>query len=64
MPKMKTISGVKKRFKKTANSYKFRRMNRSHILSKEPQKRKRQRRANVAAAGGTLRMIKKLFKLV
>ncbi len=44
MPKMKSVSGAAKRFKKTANGYKHKQSFRSHILTKKPQKRKRQLR--------------------
>jgi large subunit ribosomal protein L35 len=41
MPKMKTVSGAKKRFKKTANGFKHKQSFRSHILTKKTTKRKR-----------------------
>ena len=42
MPKMKSDSGAKKRFKKTASGkYKRRKAFRSHILSSKSSKRKR-----------------------
>jgi large subunit ribosomal protein L35 len=41
MPKAKTNSGAKKRFKKTAAGYKIKRANKSHILTKMTTKRKR-----------------------
>jgi large subunit ribosomal protein L35 len=42
MPKMKTHSGAKKRFRKTATGkLRGRRANSSHILEKKPPKRKR-----------------------
>jgi large subunit ribosomal protein L35 len=42
MPKMKTHSGSKKRFRKTAKGkLRGRRANSSHILEKKPPKRKR-----------------------
>ena len=44
MPKMKSVSGAAKRFKKTANGFKHKQSFRSHILTKKPQKRKRQLR--------------------
>ncbi len=45
MPKMKSISGAKKRFKRTGGGG-FRRIHshRRHILTKKPTKRKRQLR--------------------
>lgn len=50
MPKMKSNRGAAKRFKKTANGYKFRRANRNHILTKKTTKRKRHLRANTQVA--------------
>jgi large subunit ribosomal protein L35 len=45
MPKMKTKSGAKKRFKLTASGkVKFKPANKRHGLSKRPQKMKRQSR--------------------
>ncbi len=47
MPKLKTKSGAAKRFKKTGSgTFKFRRANRSHILTKKSSKRKRHLRAS------------------
>ncbi|MEM9744341.1 MAG: 50S ribosomal protein L35 [Pseudomonadota bacterium] len=52
MPKLRTHSGAKKRFRRTAKGYKHRQMNRNHILTKKSSKRKRQLRGleDVAAA--------------
>ncbi|PCK10113.1 MAG: 50S ribosomal protein L35 [Alteromonadaceae bacterium] len=44
MPKAKVHSGAAKRFKKTANGYKHKHANKSHILTKMTTKRKRQLR--------------------
>ena len=44
MPKIKVHSGASKRFKKTANGYKRKHANKSHILTKMTTKRKRQLR--------------------
>ena len=41
MPKMKTQSGARKRFRKTAKGYKHRQSFRNHILTKKSTKRKR-----------------------
>ena len=43
MPKMKTHSGAKKRFKPTSGGTKLKRAckNKNHILNKKPRKRKR-----------------------
>lgn len=45
MPKMKSNSGAKKRFRTTASGkIRFNRKNRRHILTKKPRKRKRRLR--------------------
>ena len=44
MPKQKTNRGAAKRFRRTATGFKHRRSQRNHILTKKPQKRKRQLR--------------------
>ena len=41
MPKMKTHSGAKKRFKKLKNKFKFSRASKRHLLTKKSSKRKR-----------------------
>lgn len=46
MPKLKSNRGASKRFRKTANGFKFRRANRSHILTTKSHKNKRNARAN------------------
>lgn len=48
MPKMKSHSGAKKRFKKTSNGkIKRKKANKGHLLTKKNQKRKRQLRKSV-----------------
>jgi len=48
MPKMKSHSGAKKRFKKTANGkVKRKKANKGHLLTKKSGKRKRQLRKSV-----------------
>lgn len=45
MPKVKTHSGAKKRFKRTATGkFKFQRVFKRHLLTRRSQKRKRQLR--------------------
>jgi len=44
MPKQRTHSGAKKRFKKTGAGFKRKHANKSHILTKMTTKRKRQLR--------------------
>lgn len=41
MPKMKTHSGAKKRFKKTKNGFKYSASCKRHLLTKKTTKRKR-----------------------
>ena len=41
MPKMKTHSGAKKRFKKLKNKFKYSASGKRHLLSKKTTKRKR-----------------------
>lgn len=48
MPKMKSHSGAKKRFKKTGNGkVKRKKANKGHLLTKKTSKRKRQLRKSV-----------------
>lgn len=48
MPKMKSHSGAKKRFKKTGNGkVKRKKANKGHLLTKKKAKRKRQLRKSV-----------------
>lgn len=48
MPKMKSHSGAKKRFKKTGNGkVKRKKANKGHLLTKKSPKRKRQLRKSV-----------------
>ena len=62
MPKMKTVSGAKKRFRFTKKGkVKFRRSNRSHILTTKTQKAKRQRRrCGIMSAEDTARVVKQI----
>ena len=46
VPKIKTNRGAAKRFRKTANGFKFRRAGRNHILTKKDGATKRSKRAN------------------
>ena len=62
MPKMKTRRGAAKRFRKTGTG-KLRRMraNKSHILTKKNQKRKRRLRTATLAAKADERRIRKML---
>jgi large subunit ribosomal protein L35 len=44
MPKIKSVSGAAKRFRKTANGFKHKQSHTSHILTKKSTKRKRKLR--------------------
>ena len=62
MPKMKTHSGSKKRFHKTASGkLRGRHSNRSHILEKKSPKRKRQMKRPAEIAGSDSRRVRTLL---
>ncbi len=62
MPKMKTHSGAKKRFRKTASGkLRGRRAYSSHILEKKSPKRKRRMAKPVEIAPSDVRKVKKLL---
>jgi large subunit ribosomal protein L35 len=62
MPKMKTHSGAKKRFKLTAKGkVRGRHSFTSHILEKKSPKRKRQHRKAAEITGSDARRVKKLL---
>jgi len=62
MPKMKTHSGAKKRFRKTAKSkLRGRRAYSSHILEKKSPKRKRRMAKPVAISGPDRKRIRALL---
>ena len=62
MPKMKSHSGAKKRFKKTATGkLRARHANSSHILEKKSPKRKRAFRRDQPVADSDVREVKKLL---
>ncbi len=62
MPKMKTVSGAKKRFRKTGSG-KFKRFHcgKSHILTKKTTKRKRKLRKMVTADPSNVRQLAQLL---
>ena len=63
MPKMKTNRSAAKRFKVTGSGrVKRRRANKSHILTKKTQKRKRRLRQPDMGAPGDARRIKRLLQ--
>jgi large subunit ribosomal protein L35 len=62
MPKMKTHSGAKKRFRKTAGGkLRGRRAYSSHILEKKSPKRKRRMAKPVEISGKDSRKVKRLL---
>ena len=62
MPKTKTASSVKKRFKATASGRLLRRhAMRSHNLGKKSSKRKRGFRKDVAVSEADVRAVRKMF---
>ena len=62
MPKMKTNRGAAKRFKRTANGFKRKRSNKSHILTKMTTKRKRQLRGTTKIAKGDQQLVDRMLK--
>lgn len=63
MPKMKTVSGATKRFKKTANGFKHRAANRNHINTKMSGKRVRSLRAQRQVNASDVASVKKMLCL-
>jgi large subunit ribosomal protein L35 len=62
MPKMKSHSGAKKRFKKTANGkIKRRKAGKSHILTKKTTKRKRNLRKPTTVDEADAKRIKRML---
>ena len=62
MPKIKTHSGAKKRFKLSKNGKPIRgHANKSHILNKKTTKRKRGLRKNVVADATNVNQVKRLL---
>lgn len=63
MPKMKTKSGAKKRFKVTAGGIKHKHAFKSHILTKMSTKRKRQLRGTSLLAASDVRRVERSLRL-
>lgn len=61
MPKMKSNSGARKRFKKTANGFKRKQAFKSHILTKMSPKRKRNLRGNSMVHESDIKEVKALL---
>ncbi len=62
MPKAKAHSGATKRFKKTGAGYKHKHANRSHILTKMSQKRKRNLRGTSSITDADAPLIDRLLR--
>jgi large subunit ribosomal protein L35 len=62
MPKAKAHSGATKRFKKTGAGYKHKHANRSHILTKMSQKRKRNLRGTSTITDADAPLIDRLLR--
>ena len=63
MPKMKTKSGAKKRFKVTAGGIKHKHAFKSHILTKMSTKRKRKLRGTSLLAASDVRRVERSLRL-
>lgn len=61
MPKMKSVSAAKKRFKKTADGFKRKKAFTSHILTKKTSKRKRQLRGTFGVDAADLKSVKRML---
>ncbi|MFH2006308.1 MAG: 50S ribosomal protein L35 [bacterium] len=62
MPKMKSISGAKKRFRKTGSgAFKRFKAGKSHILTKKTTKRKRRLRKGLIADKTNVRALSKML---
>jgi large subunit ribosomal protein L35 len=61
MPKMKTNRGAAKRFKKTANGFKFKQAGLRHILTKRRTKVKRHLRAKCQIAAADLPAVRRML---
>ena len=61
MPKIKTVRGAAKRFKKTANGFKHKQSFRSHILTKKRTKRKRQLRPQLQVDAADKALVRRML---
>jgi len=61
--KMKTNRGAAKRFKPTANGYKYKQAGLRHILTKRRTKVKRHLRAKCLIAASDLKSVKKMLRV-
>ena len=61
MPKIKTVRGAAKRFKKTANGFKHKQSFRNHILTKKSTKRKRQLRPQLQVHAADKALVERML---
>jgi len=61
MPKMKTVRGAHKRFKKTASGFKRKRAFKNHILTKKSPKRIRQLRHKQAVTAADQALVQRML---
>ncbi len=62
MPKIKTLRGAAKRFKKTGSGgFKRKQANKSHILTKKSTKRKRHLRAGLLIDAADVKLVRKMM---
>lgn len=64
MPKMKTVSGAAKRFRKTANGFKRKQAFKRHILTKKSPKRVRQLRPMSMVAKSDVALVQRMMPYV
>ncbi|MBV1883616.1 MAG: 50S ribosomal protein L35 [Pseudomonadales bacterium] len=63
MPKIKTVRGAAKRFKKTASGFKRKQAFKNHILTKKSPKRIRQLRPKQLVAASDTPLVKRMLGL-
>ena len=61
MPKIKTVRGAAKRFKKTASGFKRKQAFKNHILTNKSPKRIRQLRPKQAVASSDVQLVKRML---
>lgn len=64
MPKMKSVRGAAKRFKKTASGFKRKRAYKNHILTKKSPKRIRQLRPKQAVNAADQALVQRMLPYV
>ncbi len=64
MPKIKSVRGAAKRFKKTANGFKHKQSFRSHILTKKTTKRKRQLRPMLQVHAADQALVRRMLPYI